>query len=69
MKKKDIDIPDSFSETILCFKSKIPYIPKDIVQILNPKTNRYIKIDRTTGTIIEYKSTKGPYKNITIVRK
>jgi hypothetical protein len=42
---------------------------KDIVQIKNPKTGRYVKIDRGAGMIIGNKKTEGPYKNIPIARK
>jgi len=42
---------------------------KDIVQIKNPKSGHYVKIDRNVGRIINHKSTKGPYKNIPIIRK
>jgi len=38
-----------------------------IVQIKNPKSGKYVKIDRSKGKIISYKKTKGPYKNILIV--
>jgi len=38
----------------------------DIVQVRNPKTERYVKIDRTKGRIISHKITKGMYKNIPI---
>lgn len=41
----------------------------DLVQIRNPKTNRYAKIDREKGIIISHKKTKGPYKGIPIARK
>lgn len=40
-----------------------------IVQTLNPKTGRYIKIDREKGDIVSQKKTKGPYKGIPIVKK
>ena len=40
----------------------------DIVQIKNPKSNRYTKIDRSTGEILSRKQSKGPYKNIPIAR-
>ena len=42
---------------------------KDIVQTRNPKSGRYIKIDRSAGRIISHKRTKGPYKGIPIARK
>ncbi|MGC1183035.1 hypothetical protein [Legionella sp.] len=41
----------------------------DIVQVKNPKTERYVQIDRTEGKIIAHKSTPGPYKDIPIGRK
>jgi hypothetical protein len=41
----------------------------DIVQLKNPKTERYVKIDRTVGTIVSEKKTPGPYKNIPVARK
>jgi len=37
---------------------------KNRVQVKNPVTNRYVKIDTTTGRIIGHKKTKGPYKGI-----
>jgi hypothetical protein len=42
---------------------------EDIVQIKNPKSGKYIKIDRSAGTIIGHKKTKGPYKGIPIAEK
>ena len=37
---------------------------KDRVQIPNPVTGRYVKIDMRTGRIIDSKRTKGPYIGI-----
>jgi len=34
------------------------------IQAKNPLTNRWVKIDTTSGRIIEHKSTSGPYKYI-----
>ncbi len=42
---------------------------KDIVQVKNPKTDRYVKIDRDEGKIISHKKSEGPYKGIPIARK
>lgn len=42
---------------------------KDIVQVKNPKTDRYVKIDRDVGLIIARKKTPGPYKNIPVAGK
>lgn len=39
----------------------------DLVQIRNPRSDRYVKIDRREGLILAYKKTPGPYKNIPIV--
>ena len=41
----------------------------EIVQVLNPKVNRYMKINKTIGAIIGVKKSSGPYKNILIVEK
>ncbi|MDP2216375.1 MAG: hypothetical protein Q8J68_03700 [Methanolobus sp.] len=42
---------------------------RDIVQVKNPKSGRYVKIDRDAGRILDHKKTEGPYKNIPIARK
>jgi hypothetical protein len=42
---------------------------KGIVQLKNPKTGKYIKIDRRKGQIIDHKQTCGPYKDIPIVKE
>lgn len=39
---------------------------KDIIQVKNPKTNRYVKVDRGRGRIYEAKKSKGAYKGIPI---
>lgn len=39
---------------------------KDVVQVKNPKSGRYIKIDRAKGEILSHKVSEGPYKNIKI---
>jgi hypothetical protein len=37
---------------------------RERVQALNPVTKRYVKIDTTTGRIVDHKKTAGPYKGI-----
>ena len=37
---------------------------KERVQALNPVTKRYVKIDTSTGRIIDQKKTAGPYKGV-----
>ncbi|HYR10441.1 MAG TPA: hypothetical protein VEQ60_21885 [Longimicrobium sp.] len=41
----------------------------DYVQLKNPRTGRYVKIDRTQGLIIAHKKSAGPYKNVPIAPK
>ncbi|HXU43928.1 MAG TPA: hypothetical protein VN783_00265 [Thermoanaerobaculia bacterium] len=41
----------------------------DIVQVKNPKSGHYVKIDRIEGKIVDHKKSEGPYKNIPIARK
>jgi len=40
-----------------------------IVQVKNPKTGRYVKINREEGLIVSHKKTEGPYKNVPVARK
>jgi hypothetical protein len=40
-----------------------------IVQTKNPKTGRYVKIDRAKGKIIGTKKSPGPYSNVPVARK
>lgn len=38
------------------------------VQIRNPRTGAYVKIDREEAVILGVKRSKGPYKNVPIIR-
>lgn len=40
-----------------------------VVQVKNPKTGRYVKINREKGQIISHKKSEGPYKNVKVARK
>ncbi len=42
---------------------------KDVVQIKNPKSGKYVKIDRSAGKIIAHKKSDGPYKGVPVARK
>ena len=44
-------------------------VKRDIVQVKNPKSGHYVKIDRSIGKILSYKKTEGPYKNVPVARK
>jgi hypothetical protein len=37
---------------------------RERVQAFNPVTKKYVKIDTSTGRIIDHKKTDGPYKGI-----
>ena len=39
----------------------------EIVQLRNPRSGRYVKVDRTHGRIVDHKRSEGPYKNVPIV--
>lgn len=42
---------------------------KDVVQVKNPRTGRYVKIDRSAGKIISHKKSNGAYKGVPVARK
>ena len=42
---------------------------RDVVQVKNPRTNRYVKIDRSEGKIISHKKSEGKYKDVPVARK
>lgn len=42
---------------------------KGIGQTKNPRTGKYVKIDRDKGKILTTKKSPGPYKNVPVIRK
>ena len=42
---------------------------RDIVQVKNPRTGHYVKIDRAAGKIIDHKKSEGAYKDVPVARK
>lgn len=42
---------------------------RDIVQVKNPRTGHYVKIDRSEGRILDHKKSEGPYQNVPVARK
>jgi len=44
-------------------------VKKRVVQVKNPKTGKYVKIDREKGRIVAHKKSVGPYKNVAVARK
>lgn len=42
---------------------------RDFVQVKNPKSGRYVKIDRSAGKIVSHKKSDGPYKGVPVARK
>lgn len=41
---------------------------KDVVQLRNPRTGHYVKVDRSEGRILSHKKSPGPYKGVPIFR-
>jgi hypothetical protein len=41
----------------------------DVVQVKNPRSGHYVKIDRAQGRILDYKKSDGPYKGVPIARR
>jgi hypothetical protein len=50
-------------------ESKVMKQLDEIVQTLNPRTKRYVKIDRVNGLILKTKKTPGPFKHVQIIDK
>lgn len=46
-----------------------PTVKRDVVQVKNPRSGHYVKVDRSAGTILAHKKSEGPYKNVPIARK
>lgn len=40
-----------------------------LTQVRNPRSGRYVLIDKTTGTIISHKKSTGAYKGVPIAKK
>jgi hypothetical protein len=41
----------------------------NIIQVKNPKTGRYVKIDRNRGRILSHKKSPGTYQDVPVARK
>lgn len=42
---------------------------RDVVQLKNPRTGHYVKVDRSIGRILSHKKSEGKYKNIPVASK
>ena len=42
---------------------------RDMVQVKNPRSRRYVKIDRSVGVIVSTKKSPGPYKGVPIAAR
>lgn len=42
---------------------------RKVVQVFNPNTKRYIKVNRLSNEVISRKLTSGPYANVPIVMR
>lgn len=47
----------------------MPAKKRDIVQAKNPRSGRYVKIDRANGRILAHKKSEGKYANVPVARK
>ena len=50
-------------------KKSSPRRARDVVQVKNPRSGRYVKIDRSAGKIISHKKSVGPYKGVPVAQK
>ena len=41
----------------------------EIVQLKNPRTGRYVKVNKSKGVVVSHKKLDGPYKNVKIVER
>jgi addiction module HigA family antidote len=39
---------------------------RDVVQVRNPRSGKYVKIDRSKGQILSHKKSEGPYKGVPV---
>ena len=56
---------------LFIFISRRKAMPKkrDLVQLKNPISKRYVLIDRAIGSIVSHKKSPGPYKGVPIGKK
>ena len=48
--------------------SKTSSRKRDVVQVKNPRSGRYVKIDRGVGRIVSHKKSSGPYKGVPVAK-
>ena len=41
---------------------------RNVVQVMNPRSKRYVKIDKSAGLIISHKKSAGPYKGVPVIK-
>ena len=41
---------------------------RELVQVKNPRSGRYVKIDKSAGRIVSHKKSPGPYKGVRVVK-
>lgn len=42
---------------------------QNVVQVKNPRSGHYVKINRAQGKIVAHKTSPGPYKGIPVAKK
>jgi len=62
-------LPAEFSYCYQCGEPlyKMPKPKKELVQVMNPITKRYVLIDKSQGKILKHARTNKPYKNVRII--
>lgn len=54
-------------QKMAAYRKRVGVVP--VVQVRNPRTDRYVKVDRGRGTIVGHKATPGPYKGVPVARR
>lgn len=67
---EEINTKNSFKDTNELENESGDKVPKKrYVQVYNPLTERWVKIDRETGKVVAHKKTPKPYKNVPKYKK
>lgn len=61
------NVDKGFDSSITLAQSNHITRGSDFVQVKNPRTGKYVKIDKTLGKIVGHRKKNGPYKKIPCV--
>ncbi len=65
----DEQIAPRLSRVVTTDGNQSQYLELNFGEVKNPRTNRYVKIDRDAGKIVAHKKSEGPYKDVPVARK